>query len=340
MAVYKRKYVRVASLFSGCGGMDLGFSKARSKKLRYSIVWANDIDKDAAETYKNNLNSNIVCKDVWKINMLEVPDADVIIGGFPCEDFSVLRGAKRDKICSTRGLLYKRLIDAIKVKQPSIFVAENVKGLLSVKNGKVMEEIKRTMEEDLPVKYELHTKLINFADYGVPQMRERVIIVGIRKDSGICFSFPRARYRERHVPVKEAFRGVKNILYNNEKTEISDKIKGMLNKIPPGGNYKDTRRYKDMNWMSVIYRKLDKNKPAPTIIAGGGGGTHLYHYSEQRAITNRERARLQGFPDKFKFSGNITSVRRQIGNAVPPGGIRPIASEILRAIEANESKRR
>ena len=325
--------VRVASLFSGCGGMDLGFAMARSKSLHYKTVWAVDVDKDAVDTYRNNLNPNIICENIWNIDISKIPDIDVIIGGFPCQDFSVLRGDKRHAFRSKRGLLYRRLVETVKIKQPMVFIAENVKGLLSVKNGRVMETIKKSFSnQSMTIGYELHTKVINFADFGVPQLRERLIIVGVRTDLNMKFKFPEATHKNNYVSVRDAFDGVDNVQFNNTKAKISKVVKEMISEIPPGGNYKDSDRYKDKNWMSFIYRKLDPKKPSPTVIAAGGGGTGLYHYKEPRAITNRERARLQSFPDNFIFCGNGYNVRRQIGNAVPPLGIKPIANEILNSI--------
>ncbi|HUW43817.1 MAG TPA: DNA (cytosine-5-)-methyltransferase, partial [Bacillota bacterium] len=209
---------------------------------------------------------------------------------------------------------------------PLIFVAENVKGLLSANKGKAIKQIIDDFEK---VGYHVHWKLVNFADYGVPQKRERIFIIGIRKDLDGNFIFPEPTHKEKHIPVKEALRGVNKVKYNNETSNMNPKTIEMLKLIPAGGNYKDVPKYKDKNWMSLIYRRLDPDKPSPTIVALGGGGTWGYHYSKPRMLTNRERARIQTFPDSFIFEGTPTKIRMQLGNAVPPLGAKPFAEAIL-----------
>ncbi len=320
------------SLFAGCGGMDLGFILAEHPKYKYEIGWANDFDKDACETYKKNFKHEIVCGDIWNINLNKTPKADIIIGGFPCEDFSILRGDTRLGFKAKRGLLYTKFVEAVAKKKPLAFVAENVKGLLSMHNGWAIEKIKKDFEKVDHVGYTVESSLINFAHYGVPQNRQRVIIVGIRNDLGMRFVFPEPTHKDNPISVKEALDGVEKAIFNNEKLKIHESTKKMLEAIPAGGNYKHVPKYKDNNWMSLIYKRLHPNEPSPTIVACGGGGTWGYHYSEPRPLTNRERARIQSFPDYFEFIGSTTEVRRQIGNAVPPIGIKPIAEQILKVL--------
>jgi len=186
------KKLKIMSLFAGCGGMDLGFLMAEHQNLAYEIVWANDFDKTACETYKKNFKHDIVCRDIWDIDLDKTPDVDVIIGGFPCQDFSVLKGGKRGGFKTKRGVLYTKFVEAVSKKQPLFFVAENVKGLLTAHNGWAIKKIKQDFEK---VGYKVQYKLINFADYGVPQNRERVIIVGIRSDLGINFVFPEPTHK-------------------------------------------------------------------------------------------------------------------------------------------------
>ncbi len=159
------------SLFAGAGGMDKGFNSAG-----FDILWANDFNKDAVETYKKNLGEHIVLGDITQIPSNEIPDnPDVVIGGFPCQGFSVnnTKRSMEDK----RNFLYKELLRVVKDKNPKVFVAENVKGLLSMEKGKVIEMIKNDFEE---LGYKVDYKVLNAADYGVPQARERVIIIGNR----------------------------------------------------------------------------------------------------------------------------------------------------------------
>ena len=312
--------------------MDLGFLMAEHPELVYELAWANDFEKTACETYKKNFKHDIVCGDIWDIDLDKVPKADVIIGGFPCQDFSALRGEKRPGLKSKRGLLYTKFVEAVSKKLPLFFVAENVKGLLTANNGWAIKKIKDDFAKVDHVGYNVTHKLINFADYGVPQKRERVIIVGVRNDLGLNFQFPKPTHKGRHVSAKKAFEGVETVKLNNEKINTAKSTKEKLEAIPPGGNYKNLPGYEGKNWMSLIYRRLHPDQPSATIVANGGGGTWGYHYAEPRPLTNRERARIQSFPDDFEFVGSISEVRKQLGNAVPPLGIKPIAEQLLKTI--------
>lgn len=169
---------RIISLFSGAGGMDLGFLNKD-----FEVVWANDFFKEAVDTYSHNIGKHIVFGDITKIPSLEIPDnIDVVIGGFPCQGFSIAN--KNRGMHDERNFLYKEMLRIIKDKQPKIFVAENVKGLLSMEGGKVIELIKKDFEE---IGYYVEYKLLNAAEYGVPQARERVIIIGSRISNKIIF---------------------------------------------------------------------------------------------------------------------------------------------------------
>lgn len=173
-----KKY-RVISLFSGAGGMDLGFARAG-----FDIVWANDFFKEAVETYKLNIGDHIVYGDITKIKSSEMPnDIDLVIGGFPCQGFSVANN--RRSMADKRNFLYKEMLRVIKDKKPKFFVAENVKGIMSIENGKVFEMIKKDFES---LGYRVDAKLLNAAEYGVPQARERVVIIGNRL--GISNPYP------------------------------------------------------------------------------------------------------------------------------------------------------
>lgn len=332
----EKKTLKVMSLFSGCGGMDLGFVLAEHPTYNYEVVWANDNNEFASQTYKRNFKHNIVTQDIWNVDLEHAPKCDVIIGGFPCQDFSILRGGTRAGFGSKRGLLYTKFVEAVAKKLPKFFVAENVKGLLTIEKGWAIQKIKRDFEKVDHVGYDVQFKLINFADFGVPQKRERVVIVGVRGDLGVKFAFPEPTYKKRHVPVKVALSGVENVKFNNEKLNVNPSTVEKLKKIPPGGNYKYLPELSNKNWMSLIYKRLHPDLPSPTIVAGGGGGTWGYHYKEPRPLTNRERARIQTFPDWFAFSGSTTEVRRQIGNAVPPYGIKPIAEQLLKVLNREE----
>lgn len=332
--------IKILSLFSGCGGMDLGAEWAGGE-----TVWANEFNPWACKTYKENFRTvRLLDKSVEDIDLdVELPpkgSVDVILGGFPCQDFSMIW--KRPGLKGTRGNLYTYFVDIVSRLKPIAFIAENVKGLLSANKGLAIQQIISDFEN---CGYTIHCDIYNFADYGAPQLRERVLIIGFRSDLGISFNKPAPTHADKnkfnllglkkHVSASEALTDVSMALHNNEHQNIKESTVELLKLIPPGGNFssvpKDHPKYvKGM--ISHVYRRLHPDMPSTTIIAGGGGGTWGYHFDEPRSLTNRERARLFGFPDNFIFCGTITEVRRQIGNAVPPIGFKPIAEEIFKRI--------
>lgn len=321
---------RVVSLFSGCGGMDLGF-----KQAGYELIWANDFEKAACETYALNLGDHIVHGDITELDLKKIPDCELIIGGFPCQDFSMIW--KRGGLETNRGNLYKYFVKAVQLKKPKIFVAENVKGLLTANAGMAV----RTITEDFAkIGYRVSVDLYNFADYGVPQVRERVFIVGVRNDVLWKFVKPQPTHsKQNYVSSGKALVGVKKIKFNNELQKIAEKTKKMLSLIPEGGNFSDIPKNHPLyvkGMISHVYRKLDRKKPSTTIIAGGGGGTWGYHFEEPRPLTNRERARLFCYPDEFRFVGTISEVRKQIGNSVPPLAAKLLAESLSSAFKANK----
>ena len=292
--------MKVVSLFSGAGGLDLGFIKAG-----HNIIWANDMYEDAVETYRNNLGNHIICADISSIDEKDVPDCDIIIGGFPCQGFSVANTKRHEE--DERNILYKQLIRIISAKKPKFFLAENVKGILSLGKGKVFEMILNDFcELGYPVKYQV----LNAADYGVPQTRMRVIIVGVRSDIDFDYNYPEPtndkegkRGLPKWIGVSEAMEGIPDPDSNNDL---------------PNHVYS---KYK-LNFNGYLgHRPLDPDKPAPTVTARGdnkGGVVVLPHPNGQRRMSCRELATIQSFPLDYKFSGNNSSVYRQIGNAVPP----------------------
>ena len=312
----------VVSLFSGCGGMDIGFRNAG-----FDVVWANDINQYACETYRKYLGDHIVPGSIEDIPLKDIPKADVVVGGFPCQDFSIIW--KQPGLEGKRGSLYLSFVEVVRHVQPKVFVAENVRGLMTLDKGKILERI---VADFKAAGYTIRVDLYNFAEYGVPQIRERVLIVGVRDNLKAVFNKPApTNSKDDYVSSKAALRGVSKIKQNNERINISQKTKEMLQMIPPGGNFtsipKDHKLYvKGM--ISHVYRRLHPDKPSMTIIAAGGGGTWGYHYKAPRPLTNRERARLFTFPDDMIFYGSVAEVRRQIGNAVPPKGVQPVAESI------------
>ncbi len=330
---------KIVSLFSGCGGLDLGF-----EQCGYKTIWANDFNEWAAQTFQHNFGNGIMhCGDVEKIDPADknIPDCDLILGGFPCQDFSVVW--KRPGLKGERGNLYKNFLRFVAAKQPKAFVAENVKGILSANKGKAIETIIKDFEGIAPG-YIVKVQLYNFAKYGVPQFRERVLIVGVRKDTGFDFVHPAPTHGENLLPyitAGEALAGIDKVATNNEIMRSKPKTIAMLRMISEGGNFADIPKDHPLyvkGMISHVYRKLHRNEPSKTIIAAGGGGTWGYHYSEPRPLTNRERARIQSFPDNFRFIGSTAEVRRQIGNAVPPCGVHALA-EALKPLFIDKYKR-
>lgn len=325
----------VVSLFSGCGGMDLGFYKEGFK-----IVWANDIDPIACKTYQRNIGDHIIAGDITKIDYDEIPNCDVLLGGFPCQDFSMIW--KRGGITTERGNLYRNFVDLVHLKNPKVFVAENVKGLLSANKGKAIEQIVNDFSTTGKHGYNITVNLINFADYGTPQLRQRVLIIGTRKDIKEEFIIPKPTHSPgNYISAREALKDVEKVKFNNEHQNIQPSTIEKLKLIPAGGNFSSipkTSPHYVKGMISHVYRRLHPDKPSTTIIAAGGGGTWGYHFDEPRPLTNRERARLFGYPDDFAFVGSITEVRKQIGNSVAPIGIQVFAKKIkeyLIKIKAN-----
>jgi len=292
--------MKVVSLFSGAGGLDLGF-----KMAGHEIIWANDLYKDAVDTYRENLGDHIVFEDITKIDAAQIPDCDIVIGGFPCQGFSVANMKRTTE--DSRNELYKQLIRVIKAKMPKFFLAENVKGILSLEKGKVIEMI---MDDFSSLGYTVKKKVLNAANYGVPQTRERVIIVGVRNDLDFVYNYPSETYNpdgsnglKKWVSVSEALShlpdpDMPNTVFNHDYSKYKLKFNGYLG-----------------------HRKLNPDKPAPTVTARGddkGGVVILPHPNAERRMSCREVATVQSFPIDYKFMGNRSSVYRQIGNAVPP----------------------
>lgn len=326
---------KIISLFSGCGGLDLGFVREG-----FEVVWANDNFHAACETYKKNFGDHIFEGDINDVDFKKVPDCDLITGGFPCQDFSMIW--KRGGIGTDRGNLYKHFVRAIETKLPKVFVAENVKGILTANKGMAIRQIVKDFAHIDGAGYRIYINLFNFAQYGVPQLRERVLIIGVRNDIPFEFKKPQPTHdASNYVTTGQALEGVEKVPYNNEKLNIKERTARIISLIPEGGNFtsipKDSPYYvKGM--ISHVYRRLNRNKPSTTIIAGGGGGTWGYHYSEPRPLTNRERARLFGYPDDFIFEGTITEVRKQIGNSVPPAGVKAVAKELMKVFSGDYAK--
>lgn len=341
----KKKEIKfkLAELFSGPGGLALGASRSRSENRDtiYSIepIWANDYDRDTCKTYSRNIHNgkvdSVVCAPVQDIDFKKVPKFDVLAFGFPCNDFSIV--GEQKGFNGKFGPLYSYGVRAIGIHNPKWFIAENVGGLQSANEGKAFKQILNDLENS-GKGYNLFPHLYKFDEYGVPQQRQRIVIIGIRKDLRLTFKIPAPTTKNNPVTARQAIENppIPANAPNNEFTRQSAEVIERLKYIPAGENawyhgIPDRLRLKVKGAkMSQIYKRLDPNKPSYTITGSGGGGTHVYHWTEHRALTNRERARLQSFPDNFIFEGSKESARKQIGMAVPPVGAQAIIEAVLK----------
>lgn len=288
------------SLFSGAGGLDLGFVGnfrylgQYYEPTGFTVVFACDNNPHAVATYNLNLEPNCRLLDAWELDYSNLPHAEVIIGGFPCQDFSM--AGKRLGITTKRGNLYRAMAKAIDNIKPKAFVAENVKGLLTANSGLALQAIINEFGNAGPG-YRLYVDVLNASHYGVPQNRERLFIVGIRKDVEASFSFPEPTTPDAPITAKQA-------LYDLEDYAT------LLSK--PNWQWSKAKRNKGQG-----NKPIDPNKPAPTMRAEHHGNIE-FHYSLPRRLAVREAARLQSFPDNFIFNAPMSEAYKLVGNAVPP----------------------
>ena len=334
---------KLGELFCGPGGLAIGATTASIENPEYKIVhqWANDYDQNTCNTYIRNIcpdrPESVICHDIRSLNLedlYKIGEIDALAFGFPCNDFSVV--GEQKGFDGKFGPLYTYGIQVSKACKPKWFLAENVGGLQSANEGKAIQVIFNAMRE---AGYRIYPNLYKFEEYGVPQARHRVIIVGIRDDLPYEFKIPStAPYSNVDVSCQNAIENppIPVDASNNERTAQSAIVIERLNHILPGQNAftADLPEHLRLNvkgaQISQIYKRLDPAKPAYTVTGSGGGGTHIYHWAEPRALTNRERARLQTFPDDYIFEGNKESVRKQIGMAVPARGAKVIFEAILK----------
>lgn len=300
----------------------------------FEPAWAVDNNPEACATYRAMIGPHIMCKSVEDVDYSSLERVQGLAFGFPCNDFSMV--GERRGTGGYYGMLYRYAKKAIQEVQPDWFIAENVPGLMASGGREIMQEF-----ADAGPGYRLSVHVFKFEEYGVPQLRKRVIGVGFRSDLGLEYMPPAPTHRK-PVSASEAFLGVESVVSNNELPRHTAKVIEMLRSIPPGRNCWDEsvpvrlRLNVDKVRLSLIYRRLHPDEPAYTVVGSGGGGTHTYHFAEPRALTNRERARLQSFPDYFVFSGSTQAVRKQIGMAVPPLGAQRIGEALRMVLEGRE----
>jgi len=296
----------VVSMFSGCGGMDLGFTGGfevfgrRYRSLPFEIIWANDISGAACKTYRRNIGHEIHRGDVWHLMGTLPENADVLIGGFPCQDISV--NGKRAGVNGARSGLYRAMIDAIRRVRPKLFVAENVKALLKHEGW-----LNQVLADFNQFGYKIHHKLYQAADYGIPQTRERVMFVGTREDVKPFMPPTPERSAANWMTAKEAIGDLENV----DESPAMNHIWSLAETSPEQGN-----------------RKLIAERPGYTIRAECHGNIQ-WHYRLPRRVSMREAARFQSFPDRFLFVCGLRETERQVGNAVPPVLAWHVANSVL-----------
>jgi DNA (cytosine-5)-methyltransferase 1 len=307
------------SLFCGAGGLDIGFEQAGFK-----TIWANDFDKDACKTHQNWSSAKVVCGDIAKVDVTEIPDSDIILGGFPCQGFS-LSGPR--KIDDSRNVLYKHYVRIVKAKQPKIFVGENVKGLLTMANGNIFEAIK---DEFSQCGYNVFSQLVNARDFGVPQDRERVIIVGIRKDFDINdFSIPVPK--NKRMTMREAL------------ADMPEPGPDDICNAPYSSRYMSRNRKR--GWDDVSYtipamaKQVTLHPSSPDMEKLG---KDLWKFGDNgitRRFSWQEAAAIQTFPRGLEFEGDLVSKYKQVGNAVPVKLAEHVATFLYEILTTKESEK-
>lgn len=302
--------LKVASLFCGCGGTDLGllggfeFLGNRYSKNNIEIVYANDIDKNACRIFADNFGIDPDNRDIRGIESSELPDFDLLTGGFPCQSFSIVaQNPKRLGVKDDLGKLFFEMCRILKDKKPLSFIAENVKGLLSANHGEAFPLIINEFES---CGYDVYYKLLNAVNFGVPQKRERIFIIGFRKDLKVKFQFPESVIFSEtdYIPLSVAIDEIVP-----DKYWFSEKaVAGML------------RRRESMN----KGRAQDVSKPCNTVgshlakVSLNSTDPVLYVDNRFRRFTPREVANIQSFPQEFILNGSDGALYRALGNAIPP----------------------
>jgi DNA (cytosine-5)-methyltransferase 1 len=323
--------LKVVSLFSGCGGSDLGmvgdfkYLGKKYKKLPYEIVFANDNDAKAVATYNENFDHPAVLGSILDLHD-QVPNHDILIGGFPCQSFSSVNPTKDPN--DDRAQLYKEMARILKEKQPMAFIGENVKGLVVLKKGAFFKKITKEFSD---AGYTLKHLVVNTADYGVPQKRQRVFIVGIRNDLKVDFSFPEATHselpeksRKQWVPISKV---IDSLVPEDPKYYFSERaVLGMKN--AKNNMKRGLAQSLDAPSLTLTSHlaKVSLNSRDPVLMVDES--KELY-----RRFTPLEAARIQSFPDDFRFAGSDANAYRQIGNAIAPVMMWHIANRLAEVLE-------
>jgi DNA (cytosine-5)-methyltransferase 1 len=329
--------IKVASFFCGCGGSDLGivgdfkFLNEHYKSLPFEINYALDFDKYAVETYNANFEHPAICDDIKNVEINQLEDFDLLVGGFPCQSFSTVNPTKDTN--DDRANLYKELVKILKTKQPKYFIAENVKGLMTLQKGEILRKV---IDEFKTVGYDVKYKLLLASNFGIPQKRERLFIVGVRNDIKINFQFPEDTHSENSlfnnkswIPLSSV---IDNLEMNDQKYYFSQRaVEGMKN----AKNNMKRGLYQDLNSQCLTITshlaKTSLNSRDPVLLVNPE--KEIY-----RRFTPREAARIQSFPENFIFPVSETQAYRQIGNAIPPVLMWHVANALVKCCSVEKPK--
>lgn len=314
----KPKKLKVVSLFCGCGGLDMGFAKAG-----FDIVWSNDLDKFAVQTYNENFEHKALCCDINDVDLNTIPIHDVLIGGFPCQPFSMM--GKEMGFEDRRGMLFFRFIDIIENQKergntPKVIVLENVRRLMTHDNGNTFKKIKETLND---AGYTVIPQLINSADFGVPQTRRRYFLV--------CFADEKNAEKYCQPQPVELDLTLQDLLEHNvdDKYFLSEKIKKTILSTGSG------------NYYSKPVTDLEIARPLTATMAKmhrASQDNYVTQKKKLRRLTPRECARLQGFSDDFKIPVSDCQAYKQFGNAVTVNVSEAIAESVLKVLGEDDEK--
>lgn len=316
--------LKVASLFCGCGGTDVGllgnfdFLGKHYGSNNMEIVYANDIDDNACKIFEENFGLKPDNRDIRQVPSSELPDFDILTGGFPCQSFSIIaQNPKRLGVKDDRGKLFFEMCRILKDKQPKCFIAENVKGILTANQKSAFPLI---LEEFTNSGYDVKYMVLNSANFGVPQKRERVIMVGFRKDLNIDFSFPAQTIKD-----EKLYEPLKKVIENSvdEKYYFSEKaVAGMMKKREKMNKGRAQDIEKPCNTVGAHLAKVSLNSTDPVLFNG----------NRYRRFTPREVARIQSFPEQFSLVGTEAAQYRALGNAIPPVMIWYVANKVKNSL--------
>ena len=302
--------LKVASLFCGCGGTDVGllgnfnFLGKHYDSNSMEIVYANDIDDNACNIFKKNFKIVPDNRDIREVKSDEIPEFDILTGGFPCQSFSIIaQNPKRLGVKDERGKLFFEMCRILRERQPKCFIAENVKGILTANKRSAFPLIIKEFEDS---GYDVQYKVLNSADYGLPQKRERVIIVGFRKDLHVAFGFPSEKIEE-----EQNYAALRDVIEKDvdEKYYFSDRaVAGMMKKRETMNKGRAQDINKPCNTVGAHLAKVSLNSTDPVLMQN----------DRYRRFTPREVARIQSFPDEFELVGSEAAQYRALGNAIPP----------------------